>query len=125
MTHYLLSVHQGVGDPPSAERLSEISRDVLAVRQEMRSAGSWVFSGGLQAPSTATVVHPGHETVPTTDVPYVESKEHLGGLTFITASDPDEALEWAQQARSRNDPAHRGTPFRRRRRALTLDGQVR
>ena len=97
MTHYLLSVYQGVGDPPSAERLAEIGREVLAVREELRSTGSWVFSGGLQAPSTATVVNPGQESAPMTDGPYVESKEHLGGLTIITAPDLDEALEWARK----------------------------
>ena len=31
----------------------------------------------------------------TTDGPYVEGKEHIGGFTIITAPDLDAALEWA------------------------------
>jgi len=97
MTHYLLSVFQGDGVPPSTERLQEITRDVLAVRQQMRSAGSWVFSGGLDDPATATVIHAGDVSAPMTDGPFLESKEHLGGLTIITAADLDEALEWGRK----------------------------
>ena len=36
----------------------KISGGVVAVREEMRAAGAWVFSGGLHAPSTATVLDP-------------------------------------------------------------------
>ncbi|HMK62730.1 MAG TPA: YciI family protein [Acidimicrobiales bacterium] len=97
MKPYLLSVYQPDGDPPPAEVLAEISRDVLALRDEMRSAGAWVFSGGLHAPSTATVIHPRRNGMPMTDGPYVEAKEHIGGLTIIKAADLDEALEWGRK----------------------------
>jgi hypothetical protein len=33
----------------------------------------------------------------TTDGPYVEGKEHLGGLTIIKAPDLDAALEWGRK----------------------------
>jgi hypothetical protein len=72
-------------------------RDVRAVDEEMRAAGAWVFSGGLHAPSTATVVHPRREEVPMTDGPYVEGKEHIGGLTIIKAANLDEALAWGRR----------------------------
>jgi hypothetical protein len=93
MKQYLLSIYQPDGDPPPADVLAEIMRDVRAVDQELHSAGAWVFSGGLHAPSTATVVHPRREGMPMTDGPYVEGKEHIGGLTIIKAADLDEALE--------------------------------
>jgi hypothetical protein len=32
-----------------------------------------------------------------TDGPYVEGKEHLGGLTIINATDLDAALEWGRK----------------------------
>ena len=32
-----------------------------------------------------------------TDGPYVEGKEHIGGLTIIKAANLDEALEWGRQ----------------------------
>jgi hypothetical protein len=100
MKQYLLSIIQpdGLdpkGNPPPPEVLQEIMRDVAAVRAEMKSAGVWVFSGGLHAPSTATVVRPSGGHLSTTDGPFVESKEHVGGITIIRARDLDAALAWA------------------------------
>lgn len=97
MKQYLLSIYQPDGEPPAADVLEEIMRDVDAVREEMRAAGAWVFSGGLHPPSTATVVHPRREGMPMTDGPYVEGKEHIGGLTIVNASDLDEALDWGRK----------------------------
>ena len=97
MKQYLLSIYQPDADPPAADVLAEIMRDVGAVEAELRSAGAWVFSGGLHAPSTATVVHPRRDEMPMTDGPYVEGKEHIGGLTIIKAANLDEALEWGRK----------------------------
>jgi hypothetical protein len=97
MKQYLLSIYQPDGDLPSADVVREIMVDVRAVDAELRSAGAWVFSGGLHAASTATVVHPRREGMPMTDGPYVEGKEHIGGLTIIKAASLDEALEWARE----------------------------
>ena len=97
MKQYLLSVYQPEGDPPPADVLANIDRDLQALNQELRTAGAWVFSGGLHPPSTATVVHPRREGMPMTDGPYVEGKEHIGGLVIIKAADLDEALEWGRK----------------------------
>jgi hypothetical protein len=97
MKQYLLSIYQADGDPPAADVLAKIMRDVRAVDEELRSAGTWVFSGGLHAPGTATVVHPRQEGMPMTDGPYAEGKEHIGGLTIIKAVDLDEALKWGRK----------------------------
>jgi hypothetical protein len=100
MKQYLLSIYQPDGDPPPDDVLAEIMRDLRALDQELRSAGAWVFSGGLHPPSTATVVHPRREGMPMTDGPYVEGKEHIGGLTIIKAANLDEALEWGRKLAS-------------------------
>ena len=97
MKQYLLSIYQPDSDPPPAGGPAEIRRDVRAVNEELRSAGAWVFSGGLRAPGTATVVHPRQKAVPMTDGPYMEGKEHIGGLTIIRAANLDEALEWGRK----------------------------
>lgn len=97
MTMYLLSVYQPDGDPPPPEILDPIMRKVRALQDEMKAAGAWVFSGGLHAPSTATVVRMKGGDVVTTDGPYIEGKEHIGGFTVIQAPDLDAALEWGRK----------------------------
>jgi hypothetical protein len=97
MKQYLLSIYQPDGDPPPPEVLEPIMRDLEAVNAELRAAGAWVFSGGMHPPSSATVVRLKDDDVLTTDGPYIESKEHLGGFTVIQAPDLDAALEWGRK----------------------------
>jgi hypothetical protein len=100
MKQYLLSIYQPDGDPPPPDVLEPIMRDVSALTQEMKAAGVWVFNGGLHAPSTATVVRLRDGDVLTTDGPYLEGKEHIGGFTVIRAPDLDSALEWGRKLAS-------------------------
>jgi hypothetical protein len=95
MKHYLLAMYQPDGAPPPDVDLERIMRDVHALRAEMREAGAWVFSGGLHFADTATVVRFEDGGVLTSDGPYVEGKEHLGGFTVVQVPDLDEALRWA------------------------------
>ncbi|AXY52185.1 YciI family protein [Rhodococcus ruber] len=97
MPQYLLSIYQPDGDPPPAEILEPIMREVEAVDAEMRAAGAWVFAGGLHPPSTATVVRLDGDGILTTDGPYLEGKEHIGGFTVVEAPDLDAALEWGRK----------------------------
>ncbi|MET8679742.1 YciI family protein [Streptomyces sp. NPDC004647] len=97
MKQYLLSIYQPDGDPPPPEVLDPIMRDVEALKAELRAAGAWVFSGGLHPPSTATVLRLKDNEVLTTDGPYVEGKEHIGGFAVIQAPDLDAALEWGRK----------------------------
>lgn len=100
MKQYMLSVyHPEIGpDTPPPENIEEIMRDVEAVNQELRAAGAWVFAGGLHPSSTATVVRLEGGEVLSTDGPFVEGKEHIGGLWVIKAPDLDAALEWGRKA---------------------------
>jgi hypothetical protein len=97
MTLYLLSIYQPDGEPPPADELAIIARDLADLREELKSAGAWVFAGGLEQAGAARVVHPRRERMQMTDGPYVEAKEHIGGLTIIEAASLDEALEWARR----------------------------
>lgn len=95
MALYLLAFVQPDGDPPPAEALADIMRDVDAVNQDIRAAGGWVFAGGLHPPGSATVVLTRGDEVLMTDGPFVEGKEHIGGITIVEAPDLDVALGWA------------------------------
>jgi len=94
MKHYLLSVITPEGDPPPPEVLGPIMERVEAITQELKTVGAWVFAGGLNAPSTATVVRVKDGEVLMTDGPFAEGKEYVGGFTVIKAPDLDAALEW-------------------------------
>lgn len=115
MQQYLLSIYQPDGDPPPADELAAIARDLAVLRDELEAAGAWVFAGGLEGPGTAKVVHPHRERMPMTDGPYVEAKEHIGGVNIIQAASLEEALEWGRKlARATTLPievrAFRGEP---------------
>jgi len=97
MKQYLLSVYQPEGDTPPPEVLEKVMRDVDALNQELKAAGAWVFAGGLHPPGTATVVRLKDGEVLTTDGPFAEGKEHLGGFTIVKAPDLDAALEWGRK----------------------------
>jgi len=98
MTRYLLSIYQPDGPPPGPEVLDQVGVNLHELNQQIKAAGSWVFTGGLRSPDTATVVHQRGADVVITDGPYLEGKEHIGGLWIVTADDLDSALEWATAA---------------------------
>lgn len=97
MKQYLLSVVQPDGGVPAPEFLEKVMRDVDALRQEIQAAGAWVFGGGLHPPTTATVVRHQDGRFLTTDGPFAEGKEHIGGVIIIKAADLDAALEWGRR----------------------------
>ncbi len=98
MAQYLLSVHHGDAVPLSDEEMQQSFKDVDALNGELQAAGAWVFAGGLHPPSTATVVRIKDGTVVTTDGPFAETKEQVGGFWIIQAADLDAALSWAEKA---------------------------
>ncbi|MGH2545617.1 MAG: YciI family protein [Actinomycetota bacterium] len=101
MTKYLLSVHSvegEVADPMTEEEMQQSWKQIQVLNDELRSAGAWVFSGRLTEPDTATVVRMSGGEVLTTDGPFAEAKEHLGGFYIIEAEDLDAALAWASKA---------------------------
>lgn len=100
MTQYLLSVHnEGLEYPDmSPEDMERAYAQVDAFNADLQASGSWVFAGGLHAPSTATVVESRDGEVVTTDGPYAEAKEFLGGFWVVEASDLDAALAIAADA---------------------------
>lgn len=97
MPQYLLSIMQPDGAAPPPEVLEPIMRNAAALREEMKAANSLVFSGGLCAPSTATVVRVRNGETLMTDGPYTEGKEHIGGFLIVSAPDLDAALEWGRK----------------------------
>lgn len=97
MTQYLLGMMQPDGDDkvPPPEVLGPIMADIGRIREELISEGKWVFGNGLQSSSATSTVRMEDGKAIVTDGPFVEMKEHLGGVTIIDVADREEALRWA------------------------------
>ncbi len=68
-----------------------------AFNERIQAEGHWVFAGGLNAPSTATVIDNRGAEPLVTDGPFLESKEHLAGFWILEAPDLDVALKLAAE----------------------------
>ena len=98
MTQYLLSVHMVEGEPePAPDVIQEMYKDVETFNQKLRDQNVWVFAGGLHPANVATVVRVRNGEVLTSDGPFAESKEQLGGFWIIDVADLDAALKLAAE----------------------------
>jgi hypothetical protein len=100
MAQYMFAAYSAGGEAGPAmteEEMQQSWQKILVLEEEMKSAGALVFSGKLLEPDTATVVRMSGNEVLTTDGPFAESKEHLGGFYIIDAQDLDAALVWASK----------------------------
>ena len=98
MPQFLVAIHHPDNYNPSLEDAS-MMRDIHLLNQEMQAAGVRVFAGGLQSPTKAKSLRAQpNAAVLITDGPYLEAKEHIGGLWILEVADQDEALAWARKA---------------------------
>jgi hypothetical protein len=114
MPKFLLSVHSVEGqarEPMTDEEMEQMSTRVRALEDEMSSAGAFIFGGRLQNPDAATVVRVSDGRTLTTDGPFAETKEHLGGFYIIEAEDLDGALSWASKTADCVNTAIEVRPF--------------
>ena len=79
----------------SKEEAEILDRDSLGYDEELRRSGHYITSRALSAPATAMSLRPRSGSPATTDGPFVETKEHLGGFILINARDINEAQQVA------------------------------
>jgi len=97
---YMLLIHQGTtptpNDPEAWATLSEEEqKQVYADYQALNQTPGVTAGEGLGEPATATTVRVQNGNTLTTDGPFVETKEALGGYLFFDADDLDAAIELA------------------------------
>jgi hypothetical protein len=116
MSQYLLSTYAVEGEVPGAaqtpEEMQAFMERVIALEAEMDASGTFVFGGALHGPDAATVVRRSEGDLVTTDGPFVESKEHIGGFYIINADDLDDALTWARKVAEATNHPIEVWPFR-------------
>lgn len=97
---YMLLIHQGTTPTPqSPDEWAALSQDeqnaVYAAYQALNATPGVTPGLQMQPPDTATTVRVKDGVTLTTDGPFVESKEALGGYLFFEADDLDAAIELA------------------------------
>jgi hypothetical protein len=94
MPQYLIAGYLPDNYDPSAEDEAMVE-EIHALNREMIAAGVRRFACGLGSAHTLRAQPNGEVLL--TDGPYLEAKEHVGGLSILETADLDEALEWARK----------------------------
>jgi hypothetical protein len=97
---YMLLIHQGTTPTPqSPDEWATLSADeqqaIYAAYKAINETPGVSPGVGLQPPETATTVRVQDGKTLTTDGPFVETKEALGGYLLFEADDLDAAIELA------------------------------
>src|SRR5215831_12384089 len=92
---YLLLIHASEnGSAQDADRDEMLGRYGVFT-QEVRDAGKLLGANELQSVATATTVRVRNGETLTTDGPFAETKEQLGGYYLLDCADIDEAIAYA------------------------------
>jgi hypothetical protein len=94
---YMLLIYD---DPAHRDAMSDADRSAVmqeyfAYTDELREAGKLLSADALQPVESAKSVRVREGEISTTDGPFAETKEHLGGYYLIDVDTVDEALAWA------------------------------
>jgi hypothetical protein len=97
--HYMILIYSNEADwakiPPAD--LPAVFEKWMGYGQALQAAGVFRAGSQLQPVATATTLRFQGGKVLSTDGPFAETKEQLGGYYLIETSDLDSALKWAGQ----------------------------
>lgn len=74
----------------------QLADDSIAFDWGLRDSGKLILAQPLEAPQTAVTIRQRAGKFSSTDGPFAEAKEHLGGFFMIEARDIDEAIAVAK-----------------------------
>ena len=95
MAEYVVAFNDEWVPDHTDEELREKSRAVRALIAEMKDAGVFIFTGGIDIADPVFSVDASSGTPLFTDGPFTETKEHLGGFAVIDVPDEEAARLWA------------------------------
>jgi hypothetical protein len=79
-------------DALSKSELDALAGESMAYDEELQRSGHYIVAEALQSVQAATTLRVRNSTVSTTDGPFAETKEHLGGFILINARDLNDAI---------------------------------
>ena len=79
----------------SEEENGQIFQEYMTFTDDVKTANKFVAGDALLPTDTATTVRVRNGDVVTTDGPFAETKEQLGGYYLLECESLDEALAWA------------------------------
>jgi hypothetical protein len=88
---------QGILDGLSRAEWEELRQETLDYAESLRASGHLIVTEPLKSASTAVTVRVRHGKTATTDGPFAETKEQLGGIFLIEARDMNQALHIAER----------------------------
>jgi hypothetical protein len=94
---YMLLIYSDERDVPKqgTREFEELIGAFAAFSEEVKKKGLFVDGAGLEPVATATTVRVRGGSTATTDGPFAETKEQLGGFYLLECKNLDEALEYA------------------------------
>jgi hypothetical protein len=81
----------------SKEQADAMMGEYFAFTESIRTSGQYLAGEALKPVSTATTVRVRNGKLSTTDGPFAETKEQLGGFYMVDAKDLNEAIQIASR----------------------------
>jgi hypothetical protein len=91
---YLILIYENEANIPTDP---EEFQKWMEYTERLKASGCYRGGEALQPTSTATTVRKSGGKVLTTDGPFAETREQLGGFYMLECRDLDEALKWAAE----------------------------
>ncbi|HEY3860234.1 MAG TPA: YciI family protein [Gammaproteobacteria bacterium] len=97
---YMLLIYQKDMDAAQQQdqaAMAKIYQEYQALNEDLKKRGKFISNHGLKPASTATTLTVRDGKTVTTDGPFVETREQLGGYYVVEAKDLDEAIGIAER----------------------------
>ncbi len=93
----LMYASESIAPKFTPQEQQNVMNDWQAYMQEASTAGVLVDNNGLLPTANATTVRVREGKILTTDGPFAETHEQLGGFSVLECKDLDEAIRWAEK----------------------------
>jgi hypothetical protein len=96
----------------SEAAMTDMMKNYFAFTQDAKDKGVYIGGNALQPTTTATTVRVRDGKTITSDGPFTETKEQIGGYYLFECKDLDEAISWAARIPSATNGSIEVRPIR-------------